>query len=86
LLPPSQLNVNGGAGNESGYGASSMVIKARLGGDVRKIAVHNSDMTHNELLLMMQRIFKGRISPADNVTLKYADEGARLTAIAARLL
>lgn len=73
LLPPTQMNVNGG--NESGYGTSTLVIKARLGSDVRKIAVHNSDMTHDELLLMMQRIFKGRISPADNVTLKYSDEG-----------
>uniref|UniRef100_A0A914VMI2 PB1 domain-containing protein n=1 Tax=Plectus sambesii TaxID=2011161 RepID=A0A914VMI2_9BILA len=81
LLPPTQMNLNGGANNESGYGTSSMVIKARLGGDVRKIAVHNSDMTHDELLLMMQRIFKGRISPADNVTLKYADEDGDLVTI-----
>lgn len=37
--------------------------------------IHNVDITYDELVLMMQRIFKGQINSNDNVQLKYADDG-----------
>ena len=55
--------------------SGKLVIKAKLGDDVRKVPIFNEDITYDELLLMLQRVFKGRLSPTDDVTLKYKDEG-----------
>lgn len=52
-----------------------LIIKAQLDNDIRRIPIHNEDITYDELLIMMQRIFQGRLSPRDEVTLKYKDEG-----------
>ena len=56
--------------------SGKLVIKAKLGDDIRKVPIFNEDITYDELLLMLQRVFKGRLSPTDDVTLKYRDEGA----------
>lgn len=55
--------------------SGKLIIKARLGDDIRKVPIFNEDITYDELLLMLQRVFKGRLSPTDDVTLKYKDEG-----------
>ncbi len=55
--------------------SGKLIIKARLGDDVRKLPLFNEDITYDELLLMLQRVFRGKLSHTDEVTLKYADEG-----------
>ncbi|VDK86663.1 unnamed protein product [Litomosoides sigmodontis] len=48
-------------------------LKARYGSDVRKMTIHHSDdMSYNDLVLMMQRIFK--LQSSVNISLKYKDE------------
>ncbi|EFO20134.2 hypothetical protein LOAG_08357 [Loa loa] len=48
-------------------------LKARYGNDVRKMTIHHSDdMSYNDLVLMMQRIFK--LQSSANISLKYKDE------------
>ena len=52
-----------------------LIIKAQLGDDIRRIPIHNEELTYDELLLMMQRVFNGRLKSTDDVTIKYKDEG-----------
>ncbi|XP_042858251.1 protein TFG-like [Penaeus japonicus] len=84
---PNQNSVAGG--NMSGAGSSDsgldlsgkLIIKAQLGDDIRRIPIHNEDMTYDELILMMQRVFRGSLSPDDDITLKYKDEDGDLVTI-----
>lgn len=55
-----------------------LMIKARLGDDVRRVPIHNEDITYDELLLMLQRVFRGKLNNTDDVTVKYSDEGKSL--------
>ncbi|CAF2814445.1 unnamed protein product [Rotaria sp. Silwood2] len=42
--------------------------------------IHNEDLTLNELVLMMERIFAGKISNSDELTIKYLDDdGDKIT-------
>ena len=59
-----------------------LIIKARLGEEVRRIPIHNEDITYDELLLMLQRLFPGNLRSTDDVTLKYRDEDGDLITIA----
>ena len=52
-----------------------LIIKMQLGDDIRRIPIHNEDITYDELVLMMQRVFRGRLDSKDEITLKYRDEG-----------
>jgi len=52
-----------------------LIIKARLGDEFRRVPIHNEDITYDELLLMLQRLFPKCLSPTDDVLLKYKDEG-----------
>lgn len=56
--------------------SGKLIIKAQLGDDIRRIPIHNEDITYDELLLMMQRVFRGQLQSSDEVTIKYKDEGA----------
>ncbi|XP_057305657.1 protein TFG-like [Hydractinia symbiolongicarpus] len=58
-----------------------LIIKAQLGNDIRKIPIHNEEITYDELLLMMQRLFRGRIKGSDEITIKYKDEDGDLITI-----
>ncbi|MPC71165.1 Protein TFG [Portunus trituberculatus] len=58
-----------------------MWFQAQLGNDIRRIPIHNEDMTYDELILMMQRVFRGSLSPDDDITLKYKDEDGDLVTI-----
>lgn len=55
--------------------SGKLIIKVQLGDDIRLIPIHNEDITYDELLLMMQRVFRGHISSTDEVVIKYKDEG-----------
>jgi hypothetical protein len=60
--------------------SGQLIIKAQLGDDIRKIMIHNEDLTLNELVLMMERIFAGKISNSDELTIKYLDDdGDKIT-------
>ncbi|CAF1035149.1 unnamed protein product [Rotaria sordida] len=60
--------------------SGQLIIKAQLGDDIRKMMIHNEDLTLNELVLMMERIFAGKISNSDEITIKYLDDdGDKIT-------
>ncbi|KAG0435476.1 hypothetical protein HPB47_018460 [Ixodes persulcatus] len=58
-----------------------LIIKAQLGDDIRRIPIHNEDITYDELILMMQRVFRGKLTSSDEVTVKYKDEDGDLITI-----
>ena len=55
--------------------SGKLIIKVQLGDDIRRIPIHNEDITYDEFLLMMQRLFQGKIKSTDEVLIKYRDEG-----------
>lgn len=55
--------------------SGKLIIKVQLGDDIRRIPIHNEDITYDELVLMMQRVYKGQLNSNDEVTIKYRDEG-----------
>ncbi len=55
--------------------SGKLIIKVQLGEDIRRIPIHNEDITYDELILMMQRVFRGQLNSSDEVTIKYKDEG-----------
>jgi hypothetical protein len=60
--------------------SGQLIIKAQLGDDIRKMMIHNEDLTLNELVLMMERVFTGKISNSDELTIKYLDDdGDKIT-------
>ncbi|XP_076317405.1 protein TFG-like isoform X1 [Tachypleus tridentatus] len=71
--------------DESGYNqldlSGKVIIKAQLGNDIRRIPIHNEDITYDELILMMQRVFNEKLSSNDEVTVKYKDEDGDLITI-----
>ncbi|XP_061827695.1 protein TFG isoform X1 [Nerophis lumbriciformis] len=61
--------------------SGKLIIKAQLGDDIRRIPIHNEDITYDELVLMMQRVFRGKLQSTDEVTIKYKDEDDDLITI-----
>ena len=60
--------------------SGKLIIKAQLGEDIRRIPIHNEDITYDELVLMKQRVFRGKLLSNDEVTIKHKDEdGDRIT-------
>ncbi|GJQ67769.1 hypothetical protein Trydic_g16564 [Trypoxylus dichotomus] len=58
-----------------------LIIKVQLKDDIRRIPIHNEAITYDELVLMMQRVFRGKITSSDDVTIKYKDEDGDLVTI-----
>ncbi|CAG5136746.1 unnamed protein product, partial [Candidula unifasciata] len=58
-----------------------LIIKVTLGDDIRRIPIHNEDITYDELVLMMQRVYRGKLSTNDDITVKYKDEDGDLITI-----
>ena len=58
-----------------------LIIKATLGQNIRRIPIHNDDLTYDELVLMMQRVFRGSLDPGEELLLKYRDEDGDLVTI-----
>eukprot|EP00794_Sanderia_malayensis_P000607 gene607-1269_t len=61
--------------------SGKLIIKAQLGDDIRRIPIHNEDITYDELILMMQRLFRGKIKNTDDILIKYKDEDSDLITI-----
>ncbi|XP_053563549.1 protein TFG isoform X2 [Bombina bombina] len=61
--------------------SGKLIIKAQIGEDIRRIPIHNEDITYDELVLMMQRVFRGKLLTNDEVTIKYKDEDGDLITI-----
>ncbi|KAM6985501.1 LOW QUALITY PROTEIN: protein TFG [Aplochiton taeniatus] len=61
--------------------SGKLIIKAPAGDDIRRIPIHNEDITYDELVLMMQRVFRGKLQSNDEVTIKYKDEDEDLITI-----
>lgn len=76
---PGNRGVNFVSGNVDLSG--TLIIKARLGDDIRCIPIHNEDLTYDDLLLMMQRVYRGKLSNTDDITIKYKDEDGDLITI-----
>jgi protein TFG len=64
------------------FSAIGLIIKVRLSDDVRRIPILNDDLTYDELVLMMQRVFRGKLSSTDDVVIKYSDADGDLVTIA----
>ncbi|KAK7066666.1 hypothetical protein SK128_008167 [Halocaridina rubra] len=74
--------MSGAGSSDSGLDLSGkLIIKAQLGDDIRRIPIHNEDMTYDELILMMQRVFRCSLDPEDEITLKYKDDDGDLVTI-----
>lgn len=58
--------------------SGKLIIKVQLGDDIRRIPIHNEAITYDELVLMMQRVFRGKLTSNDDITIKYKDEGMHL--------
>ncbi len=54
-----------------------LVVKVQLGDEIRRIPIHNEDITYDELMLMLQRVFLGKLKNEDEIVIKYRDEGIR---------
>ncbi|KAL3313736.1 hypothetical protein Ciccas_007656 [Cichlidogyrus casuarinus] len=54
--------------------SGNIVIKAQLGEEIRRIPMHNADITYDELVIMMQRIFKEQLAGCDDLTIKCKDD------------
>uniref|UniRef100_A0A1B6MRI2 PB1 domain-containing protein n=1 Tax=Graphocephala atropunctata TaxID=36148 RepID=A0A1B6MRI2_9HEMI len=61
--------------------SGKLIIKVQLGDDVRRIPIHNESITYDELVLMMQRVFRGKLTSTDDITIKYKDEDGDLITI-----
>ncbi len=61
--------------------SGKVVFKIKLGKEIKKSIIHNEDITYNELLLMIQRIFSEKIKPNDEFSIKYTDDGLILIKI-----
>lgn len=51
------------------------ILKVRLGDDTRRLVLFNTNISYDDLVLMLQRVFDGNLRSNDEVTLKYVDEG-----------
>ncbi|XP_018335510.1 uncharacterized protein LOC108744304 isoform X1 [Agrilus planipennis] len=61
--------------------SGKIIIKVQLGDDIRRIPIHNDAINYDELVLMMQRIFQGKLNANDDITIKYKDEDGDLITI-----
>lgn len=52
-----------------------LIIKVQLGDEIRCIPSNNEDITYDELVLMLKRIFGSQLVSSDEVVIKYRDQG-----------
>lgn len=71
--------VNEGEFSHLGDLNGKIIVKAEYGADIRKVPILNDEITYDELVLMMVRLFK--LAPADEIELKYRDEDDDLVSI-----
>jgi len=58
-----------------------LVIKVQLGDDIRCIPILNEEITYDELVLMMQRVYQGKLTNTDEIVIKYKDEDGDMVTI-----
>ena len=79
------MSLSNGAGKldsiSSAAAVGQLIIKASVGDDIRRIPIHNDDLTYDELILMMQRVFKGVLKTDEDLVLKYKDEDGDLVSL-----
>lgn len=51
------------------------ILKVRLGDDIRRMVLYNTHISYDDLVLMLQRVYNGKLKSSDDVALKYYDEG-----------
>ena len=61
--------------------AGNLIIKAKFNNNFKKTTINNDELTYDELILMLQRLFNGRFDAKDDVKLKYRDEDGDLVDI-----
>ena len=57
------------------------ILKVRLGDDVRRMVLYNTHISYDDLVLMLQRVYDGKLKSSDDVALKYYDEGEVLLSL-----
>ena len=55
------------------------ILKVRLGDDVRRMVLYNTHISYDDLVLMLQWVYDGKLKSSDDVALKYYDEGEVLS-------
>ena len=75
------MSLLNGTGKLDASVAGQLIIKASVGEDIRRIPIHNDDLTYDELVLMMQRVFKGVLKSDEDLVLKYRDEDGDLVSL-----
>ncbi|KRZ78580.1 Protein TFG [Trichinella papuae] len=63
---------------------SQTIIKVKLRDDIRKKPIQKDDVTYDELVFIMQRVFKGKLSATDDVTDLHLDEDGDLVMLQAK--
>lgn len=58
------------------------ILKVRLGNDLRRLVLYNTHISYDDLVLMLQRVYGGKLKSTDEVTLKYYDDDDDLITIA----
>ncbi|CAG7819809.1 unnamed protein product [Allacma fusca] len=58
-----------------------VLVKAQFKEDIRRVPIHNEDITYDELVLMMQRVFRGQLKQDDDIVIKYQDEDGDMVTI-----
>ncbi|KRZ78622.1 Protein TFG [Trichinella papuae] len=48
--------------------SQTLITEVKLRDDIRKKPIQNDDVTYDELVFIMQRVFKDKFSPTDDVT------------------
>lgn len=61
--------------------AGNLIIKARFNNNFKKTTINNDELTYDELILMLQRLFNGKFDAKDDIKLKYRDEDGDLVDI-----
>ena len=59
-----------------------LVIKCRLGDDIRRIPVfYEKELTYGQLESKIRRIYDDKLRDSDGITIKYTDEGIAVAVI-----
>lgn len=52
-----------------------LIVKVQFDDEIRKMPIHNEDITYDELTIMMERVFKHKLNGEDEIIIKYRDDG-----------
>ena len=75
------MSISNGLGKLDNSVAGQLIIKASFGDDIRRIPILNDDLTYDELIMMMQRVFRGVLETNEELVLKYKDEDGDLVSL-----